>query len=252
MKPLESLEQGLRHLFEQLGAKIDSLVGGNAQKGASVRSMLTDLVPTLQRAIDSNVQKDEQNNSCLAPHRLRILFDYDTYSKFNQPGLRLLRQELAVYAEQYINDRRYRLSQPLSLTLTYDPLASSLVVRADFGEADRPQLAAPTGAKNPLSTYRLRSVTQPAVIIDLKDLKKGGNPLSIGRAGDNTISLDDKSISKFHATLAIDSDGNIILADCGSTNGTFLNEKAVSGRQVVTPGDLLGFGDVRLRLETVE
>src|SRR5439155_27063851 len=106
-----------------LGAKLDSL--SNAHKGTSVHSTLCALLPTLQRAVDSNARKDEQGNCRLAPHRLRILFDYDTYSRFEQPDLHLLKKELATFAEQYINDRRYRLSEPLSLTLTYDPLGSS-------------------------------------------------------------------------------------------------------------------------------
>jgi hypothetical protein len=253
MRQLELFEHNLRLLFERLGAKLDSLVGGSDQQNGSVRSALGRFSPQLQRVIDKSLKDDEQGNSCLAPHCLRVLLDYETFSKFSQPGLRKLQQELSIFAEQYINDRRYKLSQPLNLTVTYDPIVSSPVVRADFGEIARVQLTSATDAINDSSSiYRLQSVSGPlAFSIDLKDLKKGGNPVTIGRAGDNTVHLDDKSVSKFHATLAVDPEGNVILADCGSTNGTFVNDRSVDGRVKVTSGDLLGFGDIRLRFERV-
>jgi len=246
----------LRLLFERLGAKIDSLIGGeggDTEEGSSVRSALSGLSPTLQRAIDNNLREDEKGVVCLAPHHLRVLLDYDSYCKFSQPGLRAMQEELTTLARQYINDRRYKLSQPINLVLTYDPVGTTTKVRADFGETAPSQLPDETGTKHPSGIYRFLSVSGPlAFSVDLKDFKKGGSPVTIGRGSDNIVVLDDQSISKFHATLAFDSEGNLILADCGSTNGTSINGQTVEGRGRVAVGDLLGFGDIRLRLERVE
>jgi hypothetical protein len=247
-------------------------MSGNAQ-GASLRSTLTALIQALQQATDAGLRKDERGISCVAPHRFRVLLDYNIYSQFNPQALRTLQEELTTSAGEYINDRRYKLSQPIELTLTYDAITPSTSVRADFGPEEPTQLPEKSPEKSPeklpakLSArpeeqikvapvnklYRLKSVSGPVKIsVDLKNFKPGGSPVTIGRGQDNVVILDDQSVSKFHATMAFSSDGKIILADCGSTNGTFLNEKAVSGRVEVAQNDVIGVGDVRLRLEKAE
>jgi two-component system cell cycle response regulator len=52
-------------------------------------------------------------------------------------------------------------------------------------------------------------------------LSAGGSRL--GRSADNTIQLPDSSISRYHAFLGADEEGQVRLTDLGSTNGTFLN-----------------------------
>ena len=71
---------------------------------------------------------------------------------------------------------------------------------------------------------------------------------TIGRAADNQIVLPDDTVSSHHALLCR-RDGRWWLEDLGSTNGTRVNGRVVSSQTVVTPGDLLEFGAVRLRLE---
>src|SRR5438105_691685 len=173
---MESLEQSLRQLFERLGAKIDSFMSGNAQ-GASLRSTLTALIQALQQATDAGLRKDERGISCVAPHRFRVLLDYNIYSQFNPPTLRTLQEELTTSAGEYINDRRYKLSQPIELTLTYDAITQSTSVRADFGPEEQTQLPEKSPEKLPTKLsarpeeeikaapvdkiYRLKSVSGP-------------------------------------------------------------------------------------------
>lgn len=69
----------------------------------------------------------------------------------------------------------------------------------------------------------------------------------LGRAEGNTVVLDGTYISAEHAAI-IQRDGAWWLSDRGSTNGTSLNERPVSGEVGLTPGDVVGIGDVRLRI----
>jgi pSer/pThr/pTyr-binding forkhead associated (FHA) protein len=48
-------------------------------------------------------------------------------------------------------------------------------------------------------------------------------------------------------------DGQLVVTDLGSTNGTFLNSEAtpIATPRVVQPGDAIAFGDVAFRLEEV-
>jgi pSer/pThr/pTyr-binding forkhead associated (FHA) protein len=79
--------------------------------------------------------------------------------------------------------------------------------------------------------------------------KPGGRRLNVGRGADNDLSLNDTSVSKIHATLLLNSEGTLMVADTGSTNGTFINGRRISygeARQI-EDGDVVGFGDVEVR-----
>ncbi len=264
MKPLSLFENNLRQLLERLGSKLDALMSKGSAQAGSARVILTDLLIKMQRAIDENLRKDERGVKCLAPHHLRVLLDYDNFSRFEHQGLRLLETELKSAAQEYIGNRRYKLSQPFSLNLTYDPIVDAATVRADFGEIDKTNslssqpaaIKASSNDNQPISplcrSYRLQAIERSNVTVDLKALKAGNAPVTIGRAQDNNVVLDDNSVSKVHAALSIDSVGRIILADCGSTNGTFINGRPVNARDEARPGDLLKFGDVTMRFEIKE
>jgi hypothetical protein len=68
----------------------------------------------------------------------------------------------------------------------------------------------------------------------------------IGRANDNTIILNEGTVSGYHARLSFQQD-QWWLEDLGSRNGTFVNELPISEPIVITYGDVLGFGNIRLR-----
>ena len=73
-------------------------------------------------------------------------------------------------------------------------------------------------------------------------LSPGGSRL--GRSADNTIQLPDASISRYHAFLGADDEGQVRLTDLGSTNGTFLNGRRLPENTPVRvqDGDRLQFG----------
>lgn len=65
-------------------------------------------------------------------------------------------------------------------------------------------------------------------------------PVSIGREDDNLIRLNDERVSRFHAKIQED-EGQLILTDLGSTNGTRVNGHPVQMR-VLQVGDQLSIG----------
>jgi hypothetical protein len=74
---------------------------------------------------------------------------------------------------------------------------------------------------------------------------------AIGRAPDAAICIHAPSVSRNHALLAIGE--RIVLSDCGSTNGTFVNGRQVGSEPVpIGVDDALSFGDVvaQLRRDT--
>ncbi|MCR4405713.1 MAG: FHA domain-containing protein [Anaerolineae bacterium] len=73
---------------------------------------------------------------------------------------------------------------------------------------------------------------------------------SLGRAVTNTVVIPDAFASAQHALLTWRA-GRWWLEDLGSKNGTLLNDEPIpaNGPVVVGPGDVIGIGQVRLKLE---
>ncbi len=51
--------------------------------------------------------------------------------------------------------------------------------------------------------------------------------ITIGRISENTLQIEDVSVSSRHAQLTLDDSGDYVLRDVGSTNGTELNGKEI-------------------------
>jgi hypothetical protein len=72
--------------------------------------------------------------------------------------------------------------------------------------------------------------------------------IAIGTHPSNDVILDDTTVSRRHATITRKS-GGFELADLGSTNGTFVNGRRLSGPAVLKPGDEIKFGAVRVAFD---
>lgn len=89
--------------------------------------------------------------------------------------------------------------------------------------------------------------------IDGRYLKTGEQfPLlpitSLGRSPTNTIPINDNFASSEHALVTM-RNGQWWLEDRKSRNGTMLNDVPVTQPMVITEGDIIGIGNIRLRLE---
>ncbi|HWL52132.1 MAG TPA: FHA domain-containing protein [Chthoniobacteraceae bacterium] len=94
----------------------------------------------------------------------------------------------------------------------------------------------------------------PQLVISLPDAGEVIHELTqeritVGRSDDNTIPLDDASVSSHHAELTR-KNGGYFLKDLGSTNGTRLNRTPVSAEQPLKEGDRLRFGKVEAIYES--
>ena len=93
----------------------------------------------------------------------------------------------------------------------------------------------------------------PSVLVALEPPQLAGieyplhDGLSMGRAADAGISIEDSVLSQHHAELRWH-DGGWVIADLGSTNGTYLNNVKVDQMARIEPGDRLQVGNVILEL----
>ena len=68
-----------------------------------------------------------------------------------------------------------------------------------------------------------------------------------GRNPDCQVPLDFQGISRKHFTITVDEQGQALLQDLGSANGTYLNNQKVDGSAVLKRGDIIKIGAVALK-----
>lgn len=84
--------------------------------------------------------------------------------------------------------------------------------------------------------------------VDLKDIVLTKDRTTIGRRPYNDIVIDNLAVSGEHAVFVL-RHGKVEIEDLASTNGTYVNGKAVH-TAVVTAGDLIEIARYKIRLDT--
>jgi len=90
---------------------------------------------------------------------------------------------------------------------------------------------------SPLFKLTMRQGPRPDQTFELvKDV------YTVGREAGNDIIINDPQVSRHHARLTLQV-STYVLEDLGSTNGTFVNGRRVSGPASLSIGDMVGLGD---------
>jgi len=97
-------------------------------------------------------------------------------------------------------------------------------------------------------SYRLivRRGPQPNQVYEITD-----DVMNLGRDITNQLVINDREVSRHHLRFVRGSDG-LTMEDLGSTNGTFINGRRVTGATLLKNGDMIGLGEtVTLGYEVV-
>ncbi len=114
-------------------------------------------------------------------------------------------------------------------------------------------VAAPTGGRRQKEPKaRPAAAARPRLVVVEPPATRGteyplADELTVGRAPGCAITIDDTFVSQLHARVFV-ADGQFMVEDLGSTNGTFLNRRKVGPPEVLQPGDLLQVGNTVLEL----
>lgn len=76
----------------------------------------------------------------------------------------------------------------------------------------------------------------------------GSGPITIGRAPSSTLVIDDDYASQQHAQLVQSNDGQWLLEDLNSTNGTWLNRSRITSPTLVDVGMPIQVGQTTFEL----
>jgi hypothetical protein len=258
-------ERLLRRVLEGMGDVVDRKFGRTVEPKSGLTT--SKLIERMKKLIDERV-RDEGRKGRIAPHHLVLKVEWGTHSEAPPEILNDLKNEVLAAAIDHINDHRYRTLGPVSVEAEVDIFTTGISVDPNFGEfeeelrrEDEAKRAEKSGIQIPIAAPPMPDIEVIARITMPNGsrevplvFKPGGKRLNVGRASDNELMLNHTSVSKIHAALLMTSEGTILVADTGSTNGTFVNGRRISygESRLIEDGDVVGFGDVELRLRKSE
>jgi hypothetical protein len=253
MRPLAALERFFERLFERQTARL----------------FRTQLQPIqLQRRVERAMESDRTRDGrrTLVPNRFAIHLAPDDLAAL-RAAHPTLAPDLADAALGYARSHSYTLAERPIVGLIEDPDVDTgdVVIEAsvDAEPHDRRQAAdaepSPTPAPGPPPTEHTAVFTMPtaaATAATLREIRPDGSsralevdgrPLTIGRAPDNGLVVTDSRASRHHARLYGRS-GVLVLADLGSTNGSWVNDRRID-EMALGEGDRIRIGDTILVVE---
>jgi FHA domain len=253
-------ERLLRRVLESMGDVVDRKFGRTIEPKSGLTT--SQLVERMKKLMDERV-RDEGRKGRIAPHLLKLKIEWGTHSEAPPEIIKELEHEVLAAAIDHVNDHRYRTLATMKVETEVDIFTTGISVDPTFGEFEDELKQADEAKRQAQLEVPHRSPFEKTPAVELVarvtlgekvqemplSLIPGGKRLSVGRVSDNDLALNDGSVSKIHAALTMNNQGTLLVADTGSTNGTYINGRRISygeARQI-DDGDVVGFGDVEVR-----
>ena len=257
-----SIDWLVKGSLTKVGDILDRLTGRGWKPSSSLAT--SELIERMKSLMDAEVRENGDKRK-YAPHNIKLKMQWDKFSTDAEDALRKLENEFLIAAVDHINDKHYFTHAPLSVQIKPDYFTSGVKLYVGFEKMEAEHREAEMdvtleGLKTddlfPESISEKR-VGRLKVSFDIRgkhfdrDIKlEEGRRLSVGRTKENDLAIDDASVSKTHASLLLNKDGKLVVADIGSTNGTFVRgERIAYGKAIeIKPGDALMFGLINVNL----
>lgn len=243
-------------VLTRIGDILDRMTGRGYKPSSTLAT--SELIERLKFLLDSEAKNE--NGRLFVPHNIKLKMQWDKFSTDAEDSLRSLEHEFLTAAVDHVNDKRYYTKAPFHVEAKPDYFTSGVKLFVSFEKFGDEEREAAVSVAVPGATQQNIEIPQDAIprteqTITVK-YSLGGNPihkdirvnegerLSVGRTKENHLAIDDPSLSKYHASLMLDREHNLLVADTGSTNGTFVNgERIAYGKAVaVTERDKVRFG----------
>lgn len=250
----------VRGVLTKLGDLFDNLTGRKWTPSSSLAT--SELIERLKKLLDAEA-KDLGEQGKFVPHNLKLKMQWDKFSTDSEKALKKLENELLIAAVDHINDHRYQTYAPIKLRVKPDYFTEGVKLQASFdkfGVDEREIEMNVTIPEIKVGDYvpAVQAPAEPQKIVysaEFSEQDKSktvelefatGKRLSVGRTKENDLSLDNNSVSKIHAALVLNAEGVLQVADTGSTNGTFINDRRIAyGKAAeIADGEKVRFGIV--------
>jgi hypothetical protein len=258
------VERLMRRVLEGVGSVVDRKLGREA--GAQSGFTTTKLIERMKQLVDERVRTDAQGRR-IAPHLYKLKVEWGTHSEAPPEFIKELEHEVLAAAIDHTNDRRLRTLAPISVETSADIFTSGIAVDPTYGEFEeelrRKEEAERVSSEMVNAVPKAMTLTSTDVHVTARvtlpgrsfekalTFRPGGRRMNVGRVADNDLQLEHPSVSKIHSSLVMNREGTLLVADTGSTNGTFINGRRIAygeARQI-EDGDVVGFGDAEVRFK---
>jgi FHA domain len=254
----------VRGVLTKIGDTLDRFTGRRKKPVSSLAT--TELIDRVRKLLDAKV-RDLGPKGRFVPHVIRLKMEWNKVSEDVSDALKTIEYTLHAAAIDHINDNLYHTYAPLRVEVKPDYFTEGVQLQASFDDlADEEQSDVKLNLTVPVVNVReLVPSVEPAEAGEtvtaeftlngktklLEIPAAPGKRISVGRLKESTLWIDDASVSKIHAALSLNSGNKLIVADTGSTNGTFLNgERIAYGKALeVSDGDTVKFGNVEVVLK---
>lgn len=258
----------VRGILTRLGETFDRFTGRNWKPASSLAT--SQLIEKLKTLLDAEVLESGEKGR-IVPHHIKLKMQWDKFSTDAEESLKKLETELITAAIDHINDRRYHTYAPIQLEIKPDYFTEGVKLSASFDkfaeekeEESEVNVTIPD-LKNIVIPSTEEEVVEPEKEIFIATFFLNNQPKQVnlvfspkerkgvGRTKENDLWLEDASVSKHHAALVLGADNQLMVADTGSTNGTFVDGMRIAyGKAIaITDSDKLRFGMVDVALQRV-
>lgn len=214
--------------LERFERRLERLVEGTFAKAYRRGLQPIELGRRLTREMD--LRRTVGVRRVIAPNAFDVVLssaDMDRFSSFAEE----LAEELVDAAREHARDEDYGFLGPVEVRLLEDDdlpegvFEITAQVRPGPGAGPVARLVLPDGSRHPI----------------------GDAPVVLGRLPGCDVVLDDPNVSRRHAEIRCD-DGQVVLTDLGSTNGTLVNGVPTRSQRLAD-GDQITLGRTTIAVE---
>ena len=258
----------VRGVLTKLGETFDRLTGRNWKPSSSLAT--SEIIERLKTMLDSEA-KDLNEKGKFVPHNIKLKMQWDKFSTDADDALKKLENELLTAAIDHINDRRYHTYAPMKLEIKPDYFTEGVKLQASFDEFGDDEREGELNVSFPsLKNINIAPAEEKKIEAEkeffvaqftLNDQRKNiviafadGERKSVGRTKNNDLCIDDPSVSKIHAAFVLNQKKRLMVADTGSTNGTFISGQRIPyGKAIlINDGEKLKFGTIEVVVERMD
>ena len=216
--------------LQEFERRLERLVEGVFAK--AFRRGLTPIEVGRRLTREMDVRRTVGVRGLIAPNDFTVAVSQDDHENVIAKMEQAITRDLAGYVREHAREEGYVLVGPVEIAFEVDPKlgAGEFLVSSEMVEG---------AGGGPVGAVVTADGTRVQVALD---------PITIGRHPDCDVVLNDQEVSRQHAEVRRD-EGEFVLVDLGSLNGTKVNGAGVKSPRPLHDGDTITIGAHTLRFE---